>query len=486
MSTDHIYDAVVLGAGFGGLGQGAQFVRDGITDFVILEKADDLGGVWRDNTYPGAACDTQTPIYCYSYFLNTAATRLFAPQSELLDYLRDLADEYGLEAHLRLNHEVTDARWHDAEGVWTIVTADGAVFRARTFLPAWGQLSLPSMPRIEGLEEFEGIHFHSSRWDHSIDFAGKRVASIGNAATAVQYVPEIAPAVQSLTVFQRSANYILPRNQEVFSPERRRRHRSEPASYEALRSEIHQLREDGFERTRVNSSAAEEGVQQALAHLEAQVPDAALRAKLVPDYDFGCKRILRSDDYYPALTRSNVELVTTPIERILPEGIRTVDGVIHDVDVIVFATGFRSQAFQGGTRVTGRHGVALDERWGASPEAHLGMAVDGFPNMFLIYGPNTNLNHNSVVTMLEAQHRYIAQAVRHLKQQHVQPLDVESAVLSAFSQRVQNELANSAFSSECSSWYKNADGRVINNWCGTVEEYRTVTRELKLADYGAA
>lgn len=486
MTTGHIYDAIIIGAGYGGLGQGAKLRRDGIDDFLILEKGEDLGGVWRDNTYPGAACDTQSVIYCYSYFLHLHVTRMFAGQPELLGYLRDLAEEFGLNERLRLSHAVTESVWDDDEAVWVVRTDRGEQFRARAFIPAWGQLSTPLIPDFPGASDFRGEAFHSARWRHDLDLAGKRVASIGAAATAVQYVPELAAIAATLTVFQRSANYILPRDQKVFTEEETAAFVADPDAYRAVRQDIHEFREAGFERVRLHSAASQEGVCLAMEHLTTQVPDPQLRGKLIPDYEYGCKRVLRSDDFYPALTRTNVELVTEPIAEFTSTGIRTSDGSERDFDVVIYATGFASQAFQAGMRVVGRDGITLDERWGIDPEAHLGITVDGFPNMFLVYGPNTNLNHNSVVTMLEAQHAYISQCVRYLAHGQGRRLEVEHDVLRSFVERVQTELAESAYASDCSSWYKNSAGRVINNWSGTVEEYRELTRCVALTDFGVA
>ncbi|MBD2761063.1 NAD(P)/FAD-dependent oxidoreductase [Kocuria sp. cx-116] len=479
----HVYSAIIIGAGFGGLGQGAQFMQDGVDDFLILERGDDLGGVWRENTYPGAACDTQAVIYCFSYFLNLKVSRMFAGQEELQGYLRELSEKFGLGDHLRFGQNVTDAQWDEDRLVWSVRTADGARYLARSVVAAWGQLNEPNIPDFPGAETFQGVAFHSAQWRHDVDLTGKRAASIGSAATAVQYVPEVAKTASQLAVFQRSANYILPRDQRVFTEEETARFLADPDSYRELRRGIHEVREAGFERTRTHTVANEEGVELARQHREAQVADPRLRAKLTPDYDYGCKRILRSDDFYPALTRENVELLTEPIAEITPSGIRTEDGVEREFDVIVYATGFKSHAFQGSTRVVGREGLTLDQRWGNAPEAYLGIAVDNFPNLFLVYGPNTNLNHNSVVSMLEPQHRYISQAVEYLTEDSSRALEVDRDVLERFTAYLQEELEKSAFTSECSSWYKNEDGRVINNWSGTVEEYRVETHELRLDDY---
>lgn len=482
-TNDHIYSAIIIGAGFGGLGQGAQFAQEGIEDFLILERGNDVGGVWRENTYPGAACDTQALVYCYSYFLNLKVTRMFAGQEELQGYLRSMVEEFGLGKHIHFGQNITATQWDQDRRLWTVHTADGAEFLTRSVVAAWGQLNEPNIPDFPGTETFEGVAFHSSKWRHDLDLTGKRVASIGSAATAVQYVPEVAKIASNLTVFQRSANYILPRDQYIFTEEESARFQENPDAYRQLRQEIHEFREAGFERTRRHTAASEEGVGLARQHLETQVSDPELRAKLTPDYDFGCKRILRSDDFYPALTRENVELVTEAITEFTPRGLRTADGVEHEFDVIIYATGFKSHAFMGSMRVSGRDGIGLDERWGNAPEAYLGITVDNFPNLFLVYGPNTNLNHNSVVSMLEAQHRYIAQAVQYIAADESRFLEVDRAVVEKFNAYVQEELQTSAFSSECSSWYKNEDGRVINNWSGTVEEYRAHTHDLRLDDY---
>lgn len=482
--TTHIYDAIIIGTGYGGLGQGAQFVQDGIEDFIILEKANEVGGVWRENTYPGAACDTQAVIYCYSYYLHLEVSRMYAGQKELQNYLKNLATEFNLNDRIHFNQEVTQTRWKAEDALWEIDTATGERYLARTIVAAWGQLSEPNIPNFPGTGTFQGETFHSAHWRHDLDLTGKRVASIGNAATAVQYVPEIAKIAQKVTVFQRSANYILPRDQQIFTPEETAEFVNNPDSYRKVRQEIHDMRESGFERTRRGTEASQEGVALAREFMESHIKDPVMRQQLTPDYDYGCKRILRSDEFYPALTRDNVELVTEPISEITPTGIRTSSGTDHEFDVIIYATGFKSQAFQGKTKIIGVDGLTLDERWGNAPEAYLGMTVDHFPNFFILYGPNTNLNHNSVVSMLEPAQRYVSQAVHYLQQDPKNVLDVQTSVIRAFNDKLQEELAGSAFSSDCSSWYKNEEGRVINNWSGTVNEYRELTETLNLADYG--
>ncbi|MCU1476317.1 MAG: NAD(P)/FAD-dependent oxidoreductase [Subtercola sp.] len=481
--TGSTFEVLIIGAGFGGLGMAAQLTRAGVDGFVILERADDIGGVWRDNDYPGAACDTEAHLYCYSFAPHLRVSRMYAGRDELRGYVNRLADEFTLRDHLRLGEEVVSAQWHDDSAEWLVRTGRGEEYRARFLVTAWGQLGTPYAPDVRGLEQFHGETFHSARWRHDIDLTGKRVISIGNAASAVQYVPEIAPIAASLEVFQRSANWIMPRNQIVFTDEQLDAYEASPELFEQSRHDLHEFRENGFRRTRVGTEEQAAGMAIALAHLESQVPDPVLRAKLTPTYEFGCKRILRSDDYFPALMRDNVELVTEAIDSVVPTGVRTVDGVVHEADVIVFGTGFRSQAFQGDTVVTGRDGADLAERWSEGAEAYLGMTVDGFPNLFMLYGPNTNLNHNSIMTMLETQQDYVVAVLDALLQQRGAAIEVRGEVLAAFNERVQTQLQGSAFTADCSSWYKDASGKVVNNWSGTVEEYRALADEWQSSDY---
>ena len=399
--TDTHVRTLILSAGFGGLGMVAQLVRDGDRDFLILDRNTDIGGVWRDNAYPGAACDTEAHLYCYSFYPHLRVSRMYADRAELLGYLDRLADEFGLRDHLRLGTELVSAQWNAAAKLWRFTLRGGEQLTATYFVTAWGQLNRPATPAFPGLDRFKGQSFHSALWNASVDLAGKRVASIGNAASAVQYVPEIASQVGHLTVFQRSANWIMPRNQKIFTPAELDAFEANPALYDQSRHDLHEFRENGFRRTQSGTDEQAEGIAIARAHLEAQVPDADLRAKLTPDYEFACKRILRSDDYYPALARPNVSLETRAIQAFYEDGIITVDGERHPFDVVVFGTGFESQAFHGDLAVTGVAGESLSTAWADGAEAYLGIAVPDFPNMFMIYGPNTNLNHNSIITMLE-------------------------------------------------------------------------------------
>lgn len=475
--TDNIYDAIVVGAGYGGLGIAARLTHAGRRNFLVLERANDIGGVWRDNNYPGAACDTQSVIYCFGWFPHLSVSRMYAERDELLQYLRSIVDEFDLADNIDLDCAVHRATWNEETELWIVEDSRGRTHRTRTFVPAVGQLGTPNTPHHPGQDTFEGIMFHSARWRHDIDLTGARVASVGAAASAVQYVPEVAERAAQLVVFQRSANYILPRNQHVFTDSERANHVDHPEAFFELRNAIHTERERGFARTQHDTEDQHAGVDDARRHLENQVTDPRLRSKLTPDYEFGCKRILRSDNYYPALTRPNVILETAGIERFTPTGVLTRDGRTYDLDVVVFGTGFASQTFVGDIEIVGREGLRLDTRWGDVPEAFLGMMVDGFPNLFLVYGPNTNLNHNSIVRMLEIQHDFITAAVVR-SASGAGPIEATADQVQVFNQSVQSKLSRSAYSSDCSSWYKNADGRVINNWSGTVEEYRIAVAEF--------
>lgn len=469
-------EVLIIGAGYSGLGMGAQLKRRGRTRFVILEQAESVGGTWRDNTYPGAACDTESPLYCYDFAPHLTLTSMFAGQQELLGYARQLITDFDLDEHLRLGARVTSATWQGDASIWLVESADGRVFRARWLVSAWGQLNRPSIPDIPGLGDYRGTMFHSARWRHDIDLAGLRVASVGNAASAVQYIPEIAPIVSSLDVYQRSPNWIIPRGQFSFPEDERAQHMENPDSFFRLKHALHQEREAQHGRTVPGTEAASTFMDIALQHLEQQVPDATLRARLLPDYPMACKRILRTDDYYPALMRPNVHLVTEQIARFDANGIMTEDGSRRSYDVVIFGTGFDARSFLGGTIIAGRGGVDLRALWGDTPRAYSGISVPSFPNMFLLYGPNTNLGHNSVIGMIQVQQEHILDALDFAEANDVCAIEVRESVAEQFDDEVVRRLTASAWAANCNSWYKNAAGRVVNNWYGTVEEYRRTAK----------
>jgi len=470
----------ILGAGFAGLCMGLRLLAEGETSFVILEKADRVGGTWRENTYPGAGCDIPSHLYSYSFELNPDWPEVYSAQPDILAYIEGVVERRGLARYIRFNSEVTGAAWDEATESWLVRTADGEQVRAKAFVTAWGQLNRPKLPPIEGRDDFAGPAFHSALWDDQVTLAGKRVAVIGNGASAIQFVPEVAKVAGKLTLFQRSPNWIVPRMNRPYTEEEKALFRADASAMTKVRQEIFQMAEDRLLAKRAGTLPVEE-VPIPLAHLHAQVQDPELRAKLTPDYEIGCKRVLISNDFYPALTRPNVELVTEPIQRITPQGVVDAAGGLHEADVIIYATGFETNSFAGETAIIGSGGITLAEAWKDGPEAYLGVTVAGFPNLFMLYGPNTNLGHNSIIYMIEAQVGYVLQALAQDR-----PLSVKPDVMAAYNHRIQEELAYTPWAGSCTSWYKTADGRILNNWPGSAKAYADALACFDAEDYEQA
>ncbi|WP_405136673.1 flavin-containing monooxygenase [Nocardia sp. NBC_01388] len=473
---------LIIGTGFGGLAMALELKRAGLEDFTILEQADEVGGVWRDNTYPGAGCDIPSPYYSYSFAPNLEWPRRFSRQADILRYIREIVDEYGLRPHIRFGTEVTAAAFDTGNGRWAVDTNTGIRYEADVFVPAVGQLSRPSIPNIPGRDNFTGSAFHSARWRHDIDLRGKRVAVIGTGASAIQFAPQIQPDVQRLTLFQRSAPYIAPKPDTTYRTWQHRLFRLVPAVQKAERFGFWSFFEISTLGILGNKAIARAGERVALGHLRKQVPDPALRAKLTPDYAPGCKRALFSNNYFPALTQPNVHVETGRIAEITATGVRTADGVHHDADVIVYGTGFTAQEFLAPIKVTGLGGRDLRENWSEGARAYLGMSVPGFPNMFLMYGPNTNIGAGSIIYMHERQARYIRRLVEYLDTHPRRYLDVRTEVEQRYDTEIQQRLDRSAWTS-CASWYRAESGRVSTNWPGLVSEYSRRTRHPDPGDY---
>ncbi len=475
----------IIGAGHSGLCMGIRLKQAGVDDFVILEKAATLGGTWRDNTYPGASCDAPSFLYSFSFAQKTDWSRRFAWQAELLGYSTELAIRFGLLPHCRFGAEVTGATFDESTSTWTLECADGTRVVADHVVAGVGQLNRPSVPDIDGRERFAGVQFHSATWDHSVDLAGKRVAVIGNAASAVQFVPQIAPLVSQLSVFQRSANWLMPRKDRLYRPRTQRL----LTRYPALAKLYHDTQWFVFGEMQLTPLMKQVRPVQALArwkslaHLRRQVEDPALRAKLVPDYPIGAKRVLFNDDYYPTLSRPNVRLVTDAVQRIEPEGVRTREGELHAADVIVYATGFKSTEFLAPMEIVGRDGRRLRDEWRQGARAYLGVTVSGFPNFFMLYGPNTNLGHNSILVMIEAQVGYVLDVLARMKAQGLRRVDVKRHVMDEYNRALQQDLAKSVWSTIGASWYKLADGTITNNWPHSTIRYQRLLREARLEDY---
>ena len=465
---------VIIGTGFGGLAMALELKRHGHDDFTILERAGDIGGVWRENTYPGAGCDIPSPYYSFSFAPNPTWPMRFSLQADIHDYMKRVIASYDLEPHIRFDTEVTACRFDDG---WHIETASGETFRADVLVPAVGQLSRPAMPAIEGRESFPGPSFHSASWRHDVDLTGKRVAVIGTGASAIQFVPQIQPIVSELTLFQRTPPYVAPKPDARYRPLHHWLFEHFPPTRLAERGAWWLMCEVATMGIVGNQPISRMIRWLTLTHLRRKVRDPQLRAKLTPDYPVGCKRVLFANNYYPALTRSNVHVETGRIAAITPTGVRTADGAEHPADVIVYGTGFATTEFLAPVKITGPGGRHLDDAWAGGARAYLGMAVPGFPNMFLMYGPNTNLGAGSIIYMLERQARYIRQLVSHGGR-----LDVRADVEQRYDDEVQGRLAGSAWAG-CVSWYRQGNGRISANWPGLVSEYNRRTRRVNFADY---
>jgi cation diffusion facilitator CzcD-associated flavoprotein CzcO len=473
----------IVGSGFSGLGMAISLLRDGVDDFVLLERAGDVGGTWRDNTYPGCACDVPSHLYSFSFEPNPRWTRTFSPQPEIWTYLRHCAEKYGVMPHIRFNHELRSAQWDERAQRWMVTTAGGS-YAARVLIAATGPLSDPSIPALPGLDAFAGKVFHSARWDHSHDLRGRRVAVIGTGASAIQFVPRIQPLVDSMHVFQRTPAWIMPHPDRPLRDWERRVYGMLPALQQAMRAGIYWGRETfviGFLRNRMALAT-----RMAKRHLRAQVADPALRRRLTPDYTIGCKRILISEEFYPALQQPNVELVTEGIREVREHAIVTADGVEREVDTIIFGTGFQVTEMPVSGRIRNAGGVPLADRWQGSPQAHLGSTVAGFPNFFMMLGPNTGLGHTSQVVMIEAQIAYVAAALRHMRRNDVATLEVRPDVQSAYNDEVQQRLQGTVWNSGgCRSWYLDRNGRNSTIWPGSTWSFRTRSRRFRAEDFVA-
>ena len=473
----------IIGAGFSGICLGIQLRKADIKNFTIFEKAPGLGGTWRDNRYPGAACDIQAFQYCFSFEQKTDWSAKWVGWSEILEYMEYCAQKYELGAHMRFGTEIESARWNESESVWQIRSVAGEEIQAEILASGVGQLNRPKIPEIPGLGSFAGEAFHSARWNTDYDLKGKAVGVIGNAASAIQFIPEVAKEVKHLSIFQRSANWMLPRNNRAFSEREKRRYQRFPWLARTYRSLLWALQESQFPAFIGNSRLSRRMERFATRKMREQIQDPELERALIPNYPIGARRILIADDYYPALKRANVDLVLDPIERVIPEGIVTQEGRTRCLDAIVLATGFETTAFLSPIKIEGREGQSLGEAWKDGAEAYLGISVAGFPNFFVMYGPNTNLGHNSIIFMIECQTRYILDCIRQLTEQKLRSIDVRGSVMRAFNRDIQAELERSVWAATDHSWYKQADGRITNNWSGSTLRYWWNTRHADLMLY---
>ena len=482
---------IIVGAGMSGLGTGIQLQRAGVTDFTIVEQSDGVGGTWRDNTYPGSGCDVPSHLYSFSFASKTDWTRRFAEQPEILDYAEQCVARHGLAAHLRLGTTVDDASFDEGSGRWrvSVTSTDGQseVLEADAVVFACGQLNRPSIPDLPGLDSFAGPRWHSARWDHRVDLEGKRVAVVGSGASAIQFVPPVAAQAGHLTIFQRSTNYVVPKPDKVYGP-RQRWLLDHVRAYElAYRWRIYWSLEAKWLAFRKDSWAGRFLRKLITKGIVTQVVSGRMPAEsVVPDYPVGCKRLLISNDWYPAILRPTVEVVNEPIERVEPDAVVTADGRRHPADVLIFGTGFHTTDFLSAIPVTGRGGRTLASAWADGARAYLGISVAGFPNCFLLYGPNTNLGHNSILFMVERQLNVVLQALAADTEARTagvpSTIEVTTGAYEREDARVQRLMLGTTWVNSCRSWYKTASGRVTNNWPTWTVRYWLDTLRLRPDD----
>lgn len=474
---------VIIGSGFSGLCLGIQLKQAGIHTFTILEKANQLGGTWRDNTYPGAACDVPSISYCFSFEQKTDWSRKWSPQTEILAYMEHCARKYGLMPHLQFGTAVERAHFDAEAGVWHVQTASGETLTADILVSGVGQLNRPYILDIAGLETFQGEQFHSAQWNHKYDLTGKTVGVIGNAASAIQFIPQIAPHVQQLFIFQRSANWMVPKFDRAYTEAEKRWLTRSPILAKLYRWWTWGRYERLFPIFRRNRFLSKRMERVALDNMHSHISDPTLREVLTPDYPIGGKRILFSDDYYPTLERDNVEVVANGIERVTEDGIVTSDGQQRQLDALILATGFESTAFLSPMQIEGLNGRSIHTEWQNGARAYLGMTLSGFPNFFMMYGPNTNLGHNSIVFMIECQTRYIIDCIQGICSLNLKSLNLRTKVLEDYNRRTQQELQSSVWAATGKSWYKTEEGTITNNWPGTTIRYWWNTRTALLDIY---
>ena len=482
MTTTH-HRIVIVGSGFSGLGAAIRLKQRGEHDFVLLERAERLGGTWRDNSYPGCACDVPSHLYSFSFALNPDWTRLCSPQSEIQAYLERVADEYGIPPHIRFGHEMLESAWNDELKLWEIQTSAGSL-TAEILISGMGGLSEPAVPKLEGLESFQGTTFHSAQWDHEHNLADERVAVIGTGASAAQFIPEIQPEVGELQVYQRTAPWIVPRNNAEINPRLRRLFRRFPPAMKLMRGALYwsaELLVLGLAKEPRLMRILERVAESNLRH---QIPDPELRNKLKPNYRLGCKRILFTDSYLPALAKENVEVVSSRIREVRPHSILTEDDTEREVDTIIFGTGFHVTDQPLIDRVRGKDGRLLAEHWHGTMAAFNGTTVTGFPNLFILLGPYTGLGHTSIVIMIEAQIEYVMKALDAIEERQVAAVEVRPQAQAAFVAEMNRMAEGTVWTAGgCQSWYLDAHGNASTIWPDFTFRFRRRTKQFDTGDY---
>ncbi|MDX1496428.1 MAG: NAD(P)/FAD-dependent oxidoreductase [Salinisphaeraceae bacterium] len=482
--TLHVRVAVI-GSGFSGLGTAIRLKESGENDFVVLEKESGLGGTWQVNHYPGCACDVPSHLYSFSFEKSPYWNRMYASQPEILAYLEHCADKYGVRPHIQFDSEVTQATYDEANTRWHIETADGRSVYAQVVVSGIGGLSRPAWPDAPGLENFKGKTFHSQQWDHDYDLKGKRVAVIGTGASAIQFVPQIAKDVDQLHLFQRTAPWVLPKPDWKLVKPVQSVMAKMPQTMTALRGIIYAAQESQAVAFTINPSLLKAGQFLGKRHIQLRIKDPALRRKVTPNYLLGCKRVLLSNDYYPALTRDNVEVLTTGLQEVRANSVIGSDGSEREVDAIIFGTGFAATDPVGPLKITGRDGLDLKQEFQRTgTEAYLGTTVAGFPNLFLVMGPNTGLGHNSMVYMIESQINYILKALQTMQQRRLQSIEVRESVQNGYNAMLQSKQDDTVWATGgCKSWYLDETGKNVTLWPGFTWQFRRLTNQFRALDY---
>jgi cation diffusion facilitator CzcD-associated flavoprotein CzcO len=461
----------IIGAGPGGLCMAKRLTDAGFDDFVLLEKSDAVGGTWNHNRYPGCACDVPSNLYSFSFAVKRDWSRPYAPQPEILAYMQQVAERFGVLPHCRFGVEVTRAVWHDADAAWALTLGTGETLHADVVVSAIGMFNDLTWPDIPGVHDFGGTTFHSAQWDWSHDLTGERVAVVGSAASAVQFVPEIAPEVGRLHLFQRTANWVLPKLDDPYTPEQIEAFLADPSIIDLARDELHRSMDQGMTFSDMAANAEREKLGLALIDT---VEDPVTREKLRPDHPWGCKRPLFSNNWYPTFNRPNVELVTDRIERIAADAVITADGTRREVDTLILATGFSATKYLSAIDVVGRNGRRIDDAWNDGAQAYLGITTSGFPNLFMLYGPNTN--NGSILTMIEYQVEHVLAQVQRLVDERLAWVDVRPEPQARFNEEVQRAIAGvTVWQGGCNGYYRAPSGRVVTQWPFSMTEFRERT-----------
>lgn len=483
MSTKKDFSIVITGTGFSGICVGIQLKKAGFDNFTIVEKASDVGGTWRDNTYPGAACDVKSNLYSYSFEPNPNWTREYSPQQEILDYTKHCVKKYDLTKHILFNWEVKSAIYHEDSAQWELINTKKEKLFSNVVVFGNGPLHLPSIPDIKGIKEFKGTVFHSAQWNHDYDLNGKNVCVIGTGASAIQFVPEIQPKAKRLFLMQRTAPWVLPKPDGEFSHTQHTLFEKLPLTQRLSRDFIYYLNEAQVVGMIYNENILKLGETIGKRHINKYIKDPELRKKLTPNYRLGCKRVLLSNNYYQALAQPNLEVITEGIDKFTKDSVVTKDGKSYQIDAVILGTGFHvADSFQY-YDVRGKGGITFQKAFENGPEAYYGSTVHNFPNMFMMLGPNTGLGHNSMIYMIESQTNYVVDAVQKMMQQNIKSIEVRKEVQDKFNAEIQRKLQGTVWQSGCKSWYVSESGKNHTVWPGFTLEFRNRTKKINLNDY---